>query len=227
MSPPLFRTAAIASASTSTGSGIDYDLPNSTRARKSFSPSSSVRKQVIASMLGPTVPGESELDREIDEIVARISARHAVRWIIIADLARNGVVKSLSMVDGDGKAIGSSSEDSELVSRYAGLCVRYVQQSNYLIENLFDVDGSGGKGSREEDSSTKESARIGDRVFGDDENENSGDESAGHRDEDSAQIEEDEDILKLIRLRTKLHELIIVPDSRFLLAIVHDINRKP
>jgi hypothetical protein len=35
---------------------------------------------------------------------------------------------------------------------------------------------------------------------------------------------EDEDGVKLLRLRTKLHEIIVIPDRKFLLCVVHDIS---
>ena len=35
---------------------------------------------------------------------------------------------------------------------------------------------------------------------------------------------EDEDEVKLLRLRTKLHEVFIIPDRRFLLCVVHDTS---
>lgn len=35
-------------------------------------------------------------------------------------------------------------------------------------------------------------------------------------------LEEDEDV-KLLRLRTTAHEIIIIPDRRFLLCVIHDV----
>ncbi|KAK2805513.1 hypothetical protein FQN49_008827 [Arthroderma sp. PD_2] len=35
---------------------------------------------------------------------------------------------------------------------------------------------------------------------------------------------EEDDELKLLRLRTKIHEIIIIPDRRFLLCVVHDVS---
>ena len=34
---------------------------------------------------------------------------------------------------------------------------------------------------------------------------------------------EDESEVKLLRLRTKRHEIVVVPDRKFLLCVVHDI----
>lgn len=34
---------------------------------------------------------------------------------------------------------------------------------------------------------------------------------------------EDESEVKLLRLRTKRHEIVVVPDRRFLLCVVHDV----
>ncbi|KUJ23434.1 uncharacterized protein LY89DRAFT_777183 [Mollisia scopiformis] len=35
---------------------------------------------------------------------------------------------------------------------------------------------------------------------------------------------DEEDDLKLLRLRTKKHELVIVPDSKFIFVVVHDVK---
>ncbi|PGH06129.1 hypothetical protein GX51_02516 [Blastomyces parvus] len=52
--------------------------------------------------------------------------------------------------------------------------------------------------------------------------------SNGHARNDSAESEgherEEDDELKLLRLRTKIHEIIIIPDRKFLLCVVHDIS---
>ncbi|KAL1956373.1 hypothetical protein VTO42DRAFT_7356 [Malbranchea cinnamomea] len=42
-------------------------------------------------------------------------------------------------------------------------------------------------------------------------------------DQESHEREEDEDV-KLLRLRTKAHEIIIIPNRRFLLCVVHDVS---
>jgi hypothetical protein len=34
---------------------------------------------------------------------------------------------------------------------------------------------------------------------------------------------EEDDELKLLRVRTKIHEVIVIPDRRFLLCVVHDV----
>ncbi|KLJ06453.1 hypothetical protein EMPG_10129 [Blastomyces silverae] len=52
--------------------------------------------------------------------------------------------------------------------------------------------------------------------------------SNGHARNDSADSEgherEEDDELKLLRLRTKIHEIIIIPDRKFLLCVVHDLS---
>ncbi|OJD25280.1 hypothetical protein ACJ73_03351 [Blastomyces percursus] len=52
--------------------------------------------------------------------------------------------------------------------------------------------------------------------------------SSGHARNDSADSEgrerEEDDELKLLRLRTKIHEIIIIPDRKFLLCVVHDLS---
>lgn len=52
--------------------------------------------------------------------------------------------------------------------------------------------------------------------------------SNGHARHDSRESEgtherEEDDELKLLRLRTKIHEIIIIPDRKFLLCVVHDL----
>ncbi|EEH45967.1 uncharacterized protein PADG_02117 [Paracoccidioides brasiliensis Pb18] len=44
-------------------------------------------------------------------------------------------------------------------------------------------------------------------------------ESEGH-----GQEREEDDELKLLRLRTKVHEILIIPDRKFLLCVVHDLS---
>ncbi|OJD14534.1 hypothetical protein AJ78_05115 [Emergomyces pasteurianus Ep9510] len=50
----------------------------------------------------------------------------------------------------------------------------------------------------------------------------------GHARNENAESEgherEEDDELKLLRLRTKIHEIIIIPDRKFLLCVVHDLS---
>jgi hypothetical protein len=48
--------------------------------------------------------------------------------------------------------------------------------------------------------------------------------SAGSREdaEGEASEKEDDDEVKLLRLRTKKHEIVVVPDRKYLLCVVHD-----
>ncbi|KAK2800543.1 hypothetical protein FQN50_008088 [Emmonsiellopsis sp. PD_5] len=50
----------------------------------------------------------------------------------------------------------------------------------------------------------------------------------GHARNDSGESEgyerEEDDDVKLLRLRTKIHEIIIIPDRKFLLCVVHDLS---
>ncbi|KAF3896463.1 Dynein light chain-related protein [Trichophyton interdigitale] len=49
--------------------------------------------------------------------------------------------------------------------------------------------------------------------------------AGGNPFEDQAPPErEDDDELKLLRLRTKIHEIIIIPDRKYLLCVVHDVS---
>lgn len=52
--------------------------------------------------------------------------------------------------------------------------------------------------------------------------------SNGHSRNESGESEgherEEDDELKLLRLRTKIHEIIIIPDRKFLLCVVHDLS---
>ncbi|KAF3482522.1 uncharacterized protein GIQ15_05281 [Arthroderma uncinatum] len=63
----------------------------------------------------------------------------------------------------------------------------------------------------------------------DDENGNSpnkdGNSAGSNPFEDAGLPErEEDDELKLLRLRTKIHEIIIIPDRKFLLCVVHDVS---
>ncbi|KAK9319663.1 hypothetical protein V1517DRAFT_33294 [Lipomyces orientalis] len=144
-----------------------------------------------------TIPGESPADHEIDAIVARISARHAVRGVIVIDMEKGGIIRS-SMIDVDGGGVilgknrtrsgessvegsiraerneGEEEGDSDLVAKYAAICVQFVKTGGEVVSQFFEED----------------------------------------------------DDLKLLRLRTKEHELTIVPDSRFILAVIHDVQAK-
>ncbi|KAK2744138.1 hypothetical protein FQN57_004398 [Myotisia sp. PD_48] len=44
------------------------------------------------------------------------------------------------------------------------------------------------------------------------------------KDENDTLNREEDDDLKLLRLRTKIHEIIIIPDRKFLLCVVHDVS---
>lgn len=44
------------------------------------------------------------------------------------------------------------------------------------------------------------------------------------RDTETGSDRENDDEVKLLRLRTKIHEIIIIPDRRFLLCVVHDVS---
>ncbi|KAK2795682.1 hypothetical protein FQN52_003531 [Onygenales sp. PD_12] len=50
----------------------------------------------------------------------------------------------------------------------------------------------------------------------------------GHARNDSGESEgyerDEDDDVKLLRLRTKIHEIIIIPDRKFLLCVVHDLS---
>ncbi|KAK9495190.1 hypothetical protein V1508DRAFT_411195 [Lipomyces doorenjongii] len=142
-------------------------------------------------------PGELPADQEIDAIVARISAKHAVRGVIVVDMEQGGIVRS-SMIDADGGGVilgksrsrgaeqepsvaGSRTEkvdeeegDSDLVAKYAAICVQFVKAASDVVDEFFEED----------------------------------------------------DDLKLLRLRTKEHGLMIVPDSRFILVVIHDVHAK-
>ncbi|KAK9367599.1 hypothetical protein V1509DRAFT_625653 [Lipomyces kononenkoae] len=136
--------------------------------------------------------GELPADQEIDAIVTRISAKHHVRGVIVIDMELGGIIRS-SMIDTDGGAVilgknrssGGESEarslegnvdeeegDSDLVARYAAVCVQFVKAAGEVVNQFFEED----------------------------------------------------DDLKLLRLRTKEHGLMIVPDSRFILAVIHDVH---
>lgn len=39
---------------------------------------------------------------------------------------------------------------------------------------------------------------------------------------DEGQEKEEDDEVKLLRLRTKKHEIVVVPDRKYLLCVVHD-----
>ncbi|EEQ34209.1 conserved hypothetical protein [Microsporum canis CBS 113480] len=52
-----------------------------------------------------------------------------------------------------------------------------------------------------------------------------GDTAGSNPFEDQALSErEEDDELKLLRLRTKIHEIIIIPDRKYLLCVVHDVS---
>ncbi|KAK9485729.1 hypothetical protein V1527DRAFT_489737 [Lipomyces starkeyi] len=140
--------------------------------------------------------GELPADQEIDAIVARISAKHAVRGVIVVDMEQGGIVRS-SMIDPDGggvilgksrsrggeqepSVVASRTEkvheeegDSDLVAKYAAICVQFVKAASEVVDEFFEED----------------------------------------------------DDLKLLRLRTKEHGLMIVPDSRFILVVIHDVHK--
>ncbi|EFR00522.1 hypothetical protein MGYG_03526 [Nannizzia gypsea CBS 118893] len=49
--------------------------------------------------------------------------------------------------------------------------------------------------------------------------------AGGNPFEDPTPLErEEDDELKLLRLRTKIHEIIIIPDRKYLLCVVHDVS---
>ncbi|EAS30406.3 uncharacterized protein CIMG_05885 [Coccidioides immitis RS] len=45
-----------------------------------------------------------------------------------------------------------------------------------------------------------------------------------NQDKEAGNDREDEDEVKLLRLRTKIHEVIIIPDRRYLLCVVQDVS---
>ncbi|KAK9468403.1 hypothetical protein V1512DRAFT_246273 [Lipomyces arxii] len=180
---PIMRAATVATAA-STGSLFSP-------ARRSGSLSPTRASQPVPSSPSsrrrhrrPSLPVDPTVENEIDAIVTRISAKHNVRGIIVVDMAENKIVRS-SMIDTEGGGVISgraaqtddnnepeTESENELVSKYAALCVEFVQAANKVSTQFF----------------------------------------------------EEEDDLKLLRLRTKQHELMIVPDSRFVLAVIHDIH---
>ncbi|KAK9460613.1 uncharacterized protein V1516DRAFT_665009 [Lipomyces oligophaga] len=108
-------------------------------------------------------------DREIDALVARISARHEVSGFIVVDLENGAIVKS-SMVSPNGDIIWGSKkhersqvqdqeQEGDLVTSYARMIVKFVNSAREVSSHFF----------------------------------------------------EESDPMKLLRLRTKLHELMIVP----------------
>ncbi|KAK7204207.1 hypothetical protein BZA70DRAFT_205902 [Myxozyma melibiosi] len=125
-------------------------------------------------------------DHEIDAIIARIGARHAIAGYLIVDLVDRSVVRS-QMVGSDGRVLfgrragrgggvegeGEGESAEELVERYAEMCVKFVGAATELSDQFF----------------------------------------------------EQEDGLKLLRLRTVQHELIIIPDPRFVLVVIHELHR--
>ncbi|KAK9452195.1 uncharacterized protein V1518DRAFT_410591 [Limtongia smithiae] len=153
-------------------------------------------------------PGELPADQEIDAIVARITAKHAVSGFIVIDLDNGGIVKS-SMISADGGIIlgkkrgtrrqsaGSSSLTSSLP--YATAPDR-SQASPVAEESASDLVSSYATTCV---NFVKAANEVADQFF------------------------EEDDGLKLLRLRTKEHELMIVPDTRFILAVINDIHSKP
>ncbi|KAJ8101274.1 hypothetical protein POJ06DRAFT_93034 [Lipomyces tetrasporus] len=206
---PIIHTAAITSSATSSYSPTRSRTESPTGPPDVLPPSSSNNPRNIHDSLflqrvrrlsdtrNGTIPGELPADHEIDAIVARISAKHAVRGVIVIDVEKGGIIRS-SMIDTDGggvilgknrtrsgessvegsiKAEGNEGEeegDSDLVAKYATICVQFVKTADEVVGQFFEED----------------------------------------------------DDLKLLRLRTKEHELMIVPDPRFILAVIHDVHAK-
>ncbi|KAK9239370.1 hypothetical protein V1525DRAFT_431004 [Lipomyces kononenkoae] len=205
---PILQTAAITSHSSFSPSRSTNPNPGPSSAFKptpvSDESRGTARSPILQSRRRQLNTGnytdELPADKEIDAIVARISAKHHVRGVIVVDMELGGIVRS-SMIDTDGGGVilgksrssGGDSEahvdgsrtskplegnideeegDSDLVAKYAAVCVQFVKAAGEVVNQFFEAD----------------------------------------------------DDLKLLRLRTKEHGLMIVPDSRFILAVIHDVH---
>lgn len=101
----------------------------------------------------------------------------------------------------DGSSGASYEPARGLVAEYAGVVWRYVRASEEMV--VGDLGRLGGL-----------SAGVG------------GERGVGERSGGGAGAQGGDDDLKLLRVRTRRGELVIVPEGRFILVVVHDTPGK-
>jgi len=136
----------------------------------------------------------SHTDEDLNALLQRLSQKQSVQSVLILDRKDGSIIRATGSMARPVELGRNSDEATE----YAGLVWKWVKASEELVGELGRVD---------EAVSTTGSAGV-DGVV-----ERGGAEKKEGREEED---------LRLLRLRTKRRELVIVPDPKYILIVFHD-----
>ncbi|KAI5778702.1 hypothetical protein EDC01DRAFT_783690 [Geopyxis carbonaria] len=136
-------------------------------------------------------------DTDITALLSRLSSKTRVQSLLVLARSSGAVIRASGAI---------SRADAPLQAEYAAAVWKYVKASEELVSDLAEAGQE-----REGDEGTGAGVRIelGERKGGDRSEGEGGDE------------------VRLLRLRTKKRECVVVPDSKFILVVFHDTPVAP
>ncbi|KAI5810027.1 hypothetical protein DFH27DRAFT_597901 [Peziza echinospora] len=213
--PPTYTTS---STSTSTATDPPLQQEGKPTATTTTTTTTNTSAAAAAAATPPSMTPE-----EITSLLNRLSQKEKVQSLLILSRALNGaIVKAIGLrvseeqlqqqqeLEGTGGGSGSGGADGDTAAEYAALVWKFVRSAEEMVVAIAGIGGKTGASA----------AVVAPQAVG----------GAGAAAQAQAQAQvvagPPADELKLLRVRTRRHELVIVPDAQYILVVIHDTPGK-